>query len=125
MSSPQSAPVARSLAVYRDPLFTVAVRKCEKSKVESSQPQKAPGGASGDGPAQNNAFITKGSDALSRQETEEIPVTKLPMVHRATAIALDKKARNFAVLQTQPNARCVSGISVVITMIFKSIEYCS
>ena len=103
---------------------TVAVRKSEKSKLESCQPQKA-GGATGDGPAHNNAFITKGSDALSRQDTEEISVTKLPMVHRATAIALDKKARNFAVLQTQPNARCVSGISVLITVIFKSIKYCS
>ena len=99
-------------------ILTVAVRKCEKSKVESSQPQKA-AGASGDGPAQNNAFITKGSDALSRQETEEIPVTKLPMVHRATAIALDKKARNFAVLQTQPNARWVSDTAAI----FYRLEY--
>ena len=64
-------------------------------------------GSSGDGPTPANAFITMGSDALCRQETEEIDVSKITMVHRATFIALDKKARNFAVLQTQPNARFV------------------
>ena len=68
----------------------------------------------GDGPASTNAFITMGSDVALRHETEEIAVSKLAMVHRATAIALDEKARNLAVLQTQPNARFVSCPDVTV-----------
>ncbi|GFO24307.1 inhibitor of bruton agammaglobulinemia tyrosine kinase [Plakobranchus ocellatus] len=42
-------------------------------------------------------------DLLLREEVEDVQVRRLPGIHRATSVASDKKARNFAVLQALPN----------------------
>ena len=45
------------------------------------------------------------TDLVEREEIEDVFIEKLPMVHRAVDIVVDKKGNNFTVLQAQPNAR--------------------
>ncbi|RUS75693.1 hypothetical protein EGW08_016535 [Elysia chlorotica] len=51
-------------------------------------------------------------DLLLREEVEEVQVRRLPGIHRATLVACDRKARNFAVLQALPNG-CMSELPAV------------
>ena len=43
-------------------------------------------------------------ELLMREETEELPVRRIPYIHRATDIVTDKKGHNFAVFQSLPNS---------------------
>ena len=45
------------------------------------------------------------SSRLTDPLVEMQHVTKLPMVHRATAVAIDDRSRNFAVQQLRPQYR--------------------
>ncbi|KAK3770373.1 hypothetical protein RRG08_028271 [Elysia crispata] len=51
-------------------------------------------------------------DLLLREEVEEVQIRRLPGIHRATCVASDRKARNFAVLQALPNG-CMSELPSV------------
>lgn len=51
-------------------------------------------------------------DLLLREEIEDIQIRRLPGIHRATLVASDRKARNFAVLQALPNG-CMSEFPTV------------
>ncbi len=44
------------------------------------------------------------SELVERQELEDMKVERLPNIHRAIAIATDRKGNNFTALQSQPNA---------------------
>ena len=45
------------------------------------------------------------SDLVDKEEVEDVRIARLPLVHRATSIVVDRKGTNFAVLQAQANAR--------------------
>ncbi|GFR87447.1 inhibitor of Bruton tyrosine kinase-like, partial [Elysia marginata] len=51
-------------------------------------------------------------DLLLREEVEDVQIRRLPGIHRATIVASDRKARNFAVLQALPNG-CMSELPMV------------
>ncbi len=44
------------------------------------------------------------TNLLEREETEHVPIERLPVVHRAVNITVDRKGNNFAALQAQANA---------------------
>lgn len=45
------------------------------------------------------------TELINRQSVIETKAERLPLIHRATALALDRKGVNLAALQVQPNAR--------------------
>ena len=44
------------------------------------------------------------SELVAKDDMVEMSIEKLSGIHRATAVVSDRKGRNFAVLQCQPNA---------------------
>ncbi|XP_059153505.1 inhibitor of Bruton tyrosine kinase-like [Physella acuta] len=53
-------------------------------------------------------------DLLLRDEAEEVSIHRVPVVHRAVMVAVDRKARNFTVVQPLPNG-CLTELPSVNT----------
>ncbi|XP_005101796.1 inhibitor of Bruton tyrosine kinase [Aplysia californica] len=71
----------------------------------------------GDGCAQTRLL-----DLLLKDEVEELQVRRLPVIHRAVAVAADRKGGNFAVLQALPNG-CLSELpSVMVSEMSKQLS---
>ena len=49
--------------------------------------------------------LTQMTELINKENFIDAKVNRLPMVHRATTIAIDRQGGNMAVLQVHPNAR--------------------